>query len=330
MGFRAGLALLLIASGCELAFADAESDCRRSWDTVVSIRACTEVIDRSAYSPEQRAEAFGRRGNARAAAGADEDAIRDFDSAIKLRPDDAAAYAARGQVRLSRGDNHGAIADLAVAIRLEPRSSEFLVVRGHANMVDGHPDEAIADFSAALVLDPKSAGALNNRGLAYRKKGDFDRAIADYNAAITINPLYALAFNNRGYVCEAKGQKPQAIADFRQALLFDPTLSGAKDGLRRIGVAGNLTAESEAFAQNGKKLAEKNCSWCHAIGSSGESPNAKAPQFRTIQSRHPLVTLREPLSRGVAAPHDQMPRFQLTNREIDEIVAYINSLKVSN
>ena len=153
MGFRAGLALLLIASGCELVFADAESDCRRSWDTVVSIRACTEVIDRSAYGPEQRAEAFGRRGNARAAAGADEDAIRDFDSAIKLRPDDAAAYAARGQVRLSRGDNQGAIADLAVAIRLEPRSSEFLVVRGHANMVDGHPDEASHTEKRATLIE---------------------------------------------------------------------------------------------------------------------------------------------------------------------------------
>jgi hypothetical protein len=96
MCFRAGLALLLVANGCELAFADAESDCRRSWDAVVSSRACNEVIDSSAYGPEQKAEAFRRRGNARAAAGAHEDAIRDFDSAIKLRPSDAAAYAARG------------------------------------------------------------------------------------------------------------------------------------------------------------------------------------------------------------------------------------------
>jgi mono/diheme cytochrome c family protein len=95
-------------------------------------------------------------------------------------------------------------------------------------------------------------------------------------------------------------------------------------------VAGDLTAESEAFAQKGKALAEKNCSWCHAVGSEGDSPNPKAPQFRNLQSRHPLLTLRAPLSRGVAAPHDQMPGFKLTNSEIDEIVAYINSLRASN
>ena len=109
--FRAGLAVLLIASGCEPAFADAESDSRPSWDAVVSVHACTEIIDGSAYGSELRAEAFRRRGNARAAAGAHEEAIRDFDSAVKLRPDDAAVYAARGQVRLSRGDNQGAVAD---------------------------------------------------------------------------------------------------------------------------------------------------------------------------------------------------------------------------
>ena len=119
---------------------------------MVSVHACTEIIDGSAYGSELRAEAFRRRGNARAAAGAHEEAIRDFDSAVKLRPDDAAVYAARGQVRLSRGDNQGAVADLAAAVRLDPRSAEYLVARGHA---------ALADFSAALGLDPKSASALN-------------------------------------------------------------------------------------------------------------------------------------------------------------------------
>ncbi len=197
-------------------------------------------------------------------------------------------------------------------------------------LVDGRPNEAIADFNAALVLDPKSASGLNNRGLAFRKKGELDRAIADYSAAITLNPLYALAFNNRGYAYEAKGLKAGAIADFRQALLFDPTLSGAKEGLRRLGVAGDLTAESDVFSQKGKVLAEKNCSWCHAVGSIGDSPNPKAPQFRNMQSRHPLLALRVPLSRGIAALHDQMPLFKLTDSEIDEIVAYINSLKASN
>jgi hypothetical protein len=36
---------------------------------------------------------------------------------------------------------------------------------------------------------------------------------------------------------EAQGRKDDAIADFQAALLLDPSLIGARDGLRRLGVA---------------------------------------------------------------------------------------------
>jgi hypothetical protein len=111
------------------------------------------------------------------------------------------------------------------------------------------------------------------------------RAITDYTSAIEINPLYTLAFN--GGDCRSS----TSIIDRSDTFC-------AKDGLRRLGAAGDLTAESEALAQRGKALAEKNCSWCPAIGSDGDSPNPKAPQFRNIQSRYPLLTLRAPLSRA--------------------------------
>ena len=42
--------------------------------------------------------------------------------------------------------------------------------------------------------------------------------------------------------------------------------------------------------------------------------------------RHPIQALREPLTRGIARPHDEMPRFQLSDDETDTIIAYINSL----
>jgi mono/diheme cytochrome c family protein len=103
-------------------------------------------------------------------------------------------------------------------------------------------------------------------------------------------------------------------------------LIGARDGLRRLGAPETLLAQAEAHVQHGKSLVEKNCSPCHAVGISGESPNKKAPPFRSLHARHPSLALREPLSRGIAAPHDEMPRFTLSGPEIDSIVAYINSL----
>ena len=76
----------------------------------------------------------------------------------------------------------------------------------------------------------------------------------------------------------------------------------------------------------GKPLVEQHCSRCHAVGSQGESANVKAPPFRTLHRRHPVMALREPLTRGITAPHDEMPKFALADAEIDRMVAFINSL----
>ena len=186
---------------------------------------------------------------------------------------------------------------------------------------------AIADFTEAIRLNPKSPSTFNRRGLAYRRSGDLARAIDDYTAAIALNPVYALAYNNRGYVYEAQGRKDDAIADFQAALLLDPSLIGARDGLARLGIPAALLAETERRVQEGKALVEQNCSGCHAVGAKGASPNAKAPEFRNLHERHPSLALREPLSRGIAAPHDEMPKFALSGPQIDTIVAYINSLR---
>jgi mono/diheme cytochrome c family protein len=170
---------------------------------------------------------------------------------------------------------------------------------------------------------------LNRRGLAYRKSGDLARALDDYTKAITLNPAYALAYSNRGSVYEAQGRKEEAIADFQVALLLDPSLVGARDGLVRLGIPAGWLAATDERIKAGKELVEQNCSSCHAVGATGASPNKKAPEFRSLHARHPSLALREPLSRGIAAPHDEMPKFALSGPQIDTIIAYINSLSAA-
>jgi tetratricopeptide (TPR) repeat protein len=321
-GALAGVVLVLASAGAVSAGPD--QDCLTLKDKAARIRACTEVID-GRYDAQQKAQAFRMRGRARADAGALKDALSDLDQALRLKPGDAAALAARAQVHLAQNDIELALSDLNAALKADANDPDLFLLRGHAHLVSGDADKAIDDFSAVLAIRPESASALNNRGLAFRKKGNVDRAIADYTAAIAVAPLYALAFDNRGRAYEAKGRKDDAVADFRRALLIDPGLAGAREGLRRLGESDG-GAESRAYVQAGQDLVQKNCGWCHATARKGESPNVKAPPFRDIQARHPLLALREPLSRGIAAPHDQMPKFAFSEREVDQIVAYINSL----
>jgi mono/diheme cytochrome c family protein len=59
------------------------------------------------------------------------------------------------------------------------------------------------------------------------------------------------------------------------------------------------------------------------VGATGDSPNEKAPQLRSLPARHLRLAPREPLSHR--RTHDEMPRFALTAPEIDRVVAYINT-----
>jgi tetratricopeptide (TPR) repeat protein len=305
--------------------AGADQDCLTSRDKAARIQACTEVIEGASFNSQQKALAFRERGRARLDAGALGDALADLNEALRVLADDAVGLVARGQVHLSRNDSRRALADFDAALKIDRNNADVLVLRGHTHLLAGNPRKAIEDFNAVLAIEPGRANALNNRGLAYRRAGDVDRAITDFTAAITANPSYAIAFNNRGYAYETKGLKAEAIADFRRALTIDPGLAGARNGLKRLGEAGH-SDESAAYAHAGQQIVEKNCGWCHATGRGGASPNAKAPPFRELQRRYALQALREPLSRGIAAPHDQMPKFDFTDDEIDRIIAYINAL----
>lgn len=323
---RIWLAGVLLALPFAAAHADAVSDCAQSRHLDTRVRACSEIIRASGFTPAQRAVAFRNRGLARADAGARDLAIADLDEALRLDATDAAALAGRANVRLAKGETDAAIADLTAALKLTPRNAVLLTARGHAHLVKGHADPAIADFTEAITITPASASAFNNRGLAWRRKGDIERAIADYTSAITLNPIYALAYNNRGYAFEAKGARVEAIADYTRALQLDRSLAGAAAGLKRLKAEGTPLADSDRTVREGKALVEANCARCHATSASGASPNPNAPEFRRLQQSHPIQALREPLTRGIAAPHDEMPRFKLPDADIDKIIAYINSL----
>lgn len=319
-------AVAVLAALFMSARADTLSDCAQGKPLEARIRACSAIIDAKPAPSDPRVEAYRIRAAAYSEKANHKQAIADFTEAINLKGDDATSYFGRGQSRLAEGDAAGAVFDLTQAIRYSEPAPRLFIARGYAQLVKGDAAEAVVDFSVALRLDPKNAAALNSRGLAYRKTGDLDKAIADYSAAIGLNPVYALAYNNRGYVYEARGDKPAAAADFRRALALDPALVGAKNGLKRLGEPEAVAAESNKLIAQGKVLAEKNCAWCHAIGPTGDSPNPRAPAWRDLSKRHPVLALREPLSRGIARPHDEMPKFELSDQDIDTIVAYINSL----
>jgi cytochrome c len=77
----------------------------------------------------------------------------------------------------------------------------------------------------------------------------------------------------------------------------------------------------------GLDVADRNCSLCHAIAPTGDSPHPKAPAFRTLGSRYPLAALSEALAEGIVVGHAGMPQIQLEPQKIDDLIAYLETLQ---
>lgn len=90
--------------------------------------------------------------------------------------------------------------------------------------------------------------------------------------------------------------------------------------------AGPASVQAIELETYGKRLAEVNCSRCHAIGKEGESAHTEAPAFRDLAGRYPINALEEALAEGIYVGHPDMPEFQATPEQIDALLAYIESV----
>ena len=88
-----------------------------------------------------------------------------------------------------------------------------------------------------------------------------------------------------------------------------------------------VSSERAALIAEGRGIAERNCSTCHAIGTSGESRNSEAPPFRTLSENYPVNSLEEAFAEGILVGHPAMPEFRLEPHQIDAIVAYLESIQ---
>ena len=77
----------------------------------------------------------------------------------------------------------------------------------------------------------------------------------------------------------------------------------------------------------GRQFAASNCSRCHAIGLTGESPLSPAPPFRTFGKRWALESLEEALAEGIFTGHPAMPEFQLTPQQISNFIGYLETIQ---
>jgi tetratricopeptide (TPR) repeat protein len=138
-----------------------------------------------------------------------------------LNPVDATAYNNRGAAYAKSNKHEQAIEDYNKAIKLNPDYATAYNNRGVAYTDLNKHEKAIEDYNRAIELNPDYATAYYNRGVAYTDLNKHEKAIEDYGTAIELNLDYAEAYRNRGFVYSNIERYEDSTRDLKKAgILF--------------------------------------------------------------------------------------------------------------
>jgi len=162
-----------------------------------------------------RWKSYHHRGVCHALAADFDQAQADFSKAIALRPDYANAWFNRAEIYYEQGRYPEALSDYDEAIRLQDNDAGFYTGRAHTYVQTGKLENALADYNRAVKLAPESSDRLTNRGDCYRSLGDWDRAATDFRKAIELDGQFGRAFQSAAWLmatCPAEGFRNPKLA----------------------------------------------------------------------------------------------------------------------
>jgi tetratricopeptide (TPR) repeat protein len=147
-------------------------------------------------------------------------------SSIPAQPSGGAfkfALVDRGRSFLDKKEWDEAIAQFNEALRIDPEFVPALKNRGAVYLGTQDYNRAIADYDAAIRLEPKYAEHYYNRAQAYLGVQDYNPAIADFTKAIDLKFYYkADALYWRGVAMQKNGDGAGGEADIAEARRIDP------------------------------------------------------------------------------------------------------------
>jgi tetratricopeptide (TPR) repeat protein len=183
-----------------------------------------------------------------------DEAIIQFEQAVRLSPKYVLAQANLGIALVKRGRLDEAIPHLQAALKFKPDYALALGNLGLALSKKGRTDEAMPYFVEAIRLKPDYAAAHRNLGLAFVAKGRLQEAIVQLQEAVRFAPEDAEARYNLGVALGSTGRVDEAINQYRQLLILQPGNADAHNNLGAMMGAKGLLEEAIAQFQEAVKL----------------------------------------------------------------------------
>ncbi len=144
------------------------------------------------------------------------EAVRLFNVALGLDPNNGEIYHNRGIAYTNLERWREAVSDFSHAISLSPHPSSF-EQRGMAYYQIGDKDSAFKDWQQALQINSRSVFAVTNLACLAIEKSQFQQAIKLCSQAILIEPTYAKVYQLRAHAYLETGDRPHHLADLQTA-----------------------------------------------------------------------------------------------------------------
>lgn len=151
-----------------------------------------------------------------------EEALKAFDKAASLEPENAQHWLHLGTVLAEMSRSDEALLSLQQALALSPHSVDAANLGGLLLYRSNRFAEALAMFDVSLAVRPDQADALHMRALVLQHLGRLDDAAADGLRSRTLDPANADTHNNLGWVLHRLGRFNDALTCFDGALALRP------------------------------------------------------------------------------------------------------------
>jgi tetratricopeptide (TPR) repeat protein len=219
-----------------------------------------------------------------------DNAFRELERAIEIRPDNYAAHLDIANLLIGYHQLDAAKEHLDLLTQKQPDNAEVYVALANYNAANKNMGAALEAMQKALKMDPNRQESYLNMAVLEMNAGQWKAAEDSFNEAVRLNPKSGNALISLGNFYQSRGRFPEAEQQFRSAIANAPSDPEPRGSLARLYMAENKPALAEEFLKQAKKDFPDNSLGYRMLGDfyvASNQPDKAVAEYSALYQEHP-------------------------------------------